>query len=400
MARGGAKPSNDPRTPKAAKPAGVLPAPAQAVLGRAEQADVVAGLGGVGSALIRRAARVPSRVRFSVVGDRAILEGDIDLGVATDLVPRVSGAIGAAPDEMGSVVITDASKRWQGGVVPFEPPPGSSPIAGVAAAALQAITDATSVEFRPRLAENMDYVVFEVAAYCSSRVGRHGGRQVVKLSPEASVGNAIHELCHVLGLWHEQSREDRDRHVRVRWENILAGYDHNFRQQLTDGDDIGPYDYDSIMHYPFDAFSVNGAPTLEAIPDGGVAFGQRERLSAGDVAAIESLYAQAAPVHQGRAPSEAVPPVDVVRGQEGVQFEVEIVAGARARVKVADWPAEDVVVWDVVPVTGFAEDAPLLSWSVEIGRSAVGRIHYFFTIENLRYTPIRAQARYVIVGQR
>ena len=41
-------------------------------------------------------------------------------------------------------------------------------------------------------------------------------------------GVVLHELLHTLGLWHEQSRLDRDRYVRILWENIRTGKEDNF----------------------------------------------------------------------------------------------------------------------------------------------------------------------------
>ena len=41
-------------------------------------------------------------------------------------------------------------------------------------------------------------------------------------------GVVLHELLHTLGLWHEQSRLDRDQYVRILWENIRAGKEDNF----------------------------------------------------------------------------------------------------------------------------------------------------------------------------
>jgi hypothetical protein len=82
------------------------------------------------------------------------------------------------------------------------------------------------------------------------------GQQTISLGAGCTTGSAIHEIGHAVGLWHEQSREDRDLFVTINWQNIEPGKEHNFDQHITDGDDIGTYDYGSIMHYPRTAFST------------------------------------------------------------------------------------------------------------------------------------------------
>ena len=96
-------------------------------------------------------------------------------------------------------------------------------------------------------------------------------------------------MGHVVGLWHEQSREDRDTYVKILWENMQPDLTYNFTQNIYDGDDIGLYDYGSIMHYPTSGFSANGKPTIETIPPG-IPIGQRAGLSAGDIAAVKRMY--------------------------------------------------------------------------------------------------------------
>ena len=102
-------------------------------------------------------------------------------------------------------------------------------------------------------------------------------------------GAVVHEFGHAWGLWHEQSREDRDSFIRINWANIETGREHNFNQHISDGDDIGPYNYGSIMHYGRFAFSRNNLPTIEPV-QAGVTIGQRNGLSAGDIDAIHFIY--------------------------------------------------------------------------------------------------------------
>lgn len=59
---------------------------------------------------------------------------------------------------------------------------------------------------------------------CWSSIGRSGGKQRVSLGKGCErKGIAIHELMHVLGFFHEQSRLDRDKYVTVYWSNVDKG---------------------------------------------------------------------------------------------------------------------------------------------------------------------------------
>ncbi|CEG59105.1 Dot/Icm T4SS effector Zinc-dependent metalloprotease LegP [Legionella fallonii] len=137
-----------------------------------------------------------------------------------------------------------------------------------------------------------DYVSFTPApgTTCASFVGRQGGKQVIQLSRRCTTMNTVHEIGHALGLWHEQSRADRDTYVRIAWDNIEEDHKYNFNQHLTDGNDYGEYDYQSIMHYGPYAFSKNGQKTIIPLTDD-AEIGQRNHLSPKDIAAIDAVYA-------------------------------------------------------------------------------------------------------------
>ena len=77
----------------------------------------------------------------------------------------------------------------------------------------------------------------------------------------------MHEIAHTAGVWHEQSRHDRNAYIQINWEKIEQDPDRTGQFEPYpdgDGEDWGRYDYGSIMHYPPTAFSIDGSPTIEA----------------------------------------------------------------------------------------------------------------------------------------
>lgn len=83
----------------------------------------------------------------------------------------------------------------------------------------------------------------------------------------ASLGVTAHELLHAIGFHHAQSDTIRDQFVRVNYENIIPGAEHNFDSypiNYISNYGVG-YDYGSILHYSSHAFSKNGKATIDPL---------------------------------------------------------------------------------------------------------------------------------------
>ena len=251
----------------------------------------------VGTALIDGATFVAKPVQYVVIDGLAILEGDIVLGTVEE-VERATQARQEAlrrGDALAhGVAISGSQFRWPNCVIPYvidDDLPNQSRVTD-AIAHWEEHTDLRFVErTQANASQHPDYVRFRQGTGCSAHVGRRQiGEQHVNLANGCSLGNTIHEIGHVAGLWHEQSREDRDCFVTIHWDNITQGAEHNFNQHISDGDDIGRYDYGSVMHYPKWAFSKNGNDTITPNAKGVVEIGQRDGLSEGDILAIAQMY--------------------------------------------------------------------------------------------------------------
>ena len=229
-------------------------------------------------------------VKYSDIDGEAIFEGDIVLGTVEQMQENYQKIKDASDvqEALKGIFISGSQFRWTDGVIPYRIDP-NLPDAQRVRDAIAHWESRTRIRFVPRTAE-ADFVTFRPSLNgCSSSVGRQKNEQFINLGDSCSTGNVIHEIGHTVGLWHEQSREDRKDFITIDVTNILPGKEHNFNQHVNDGDDVGPYDYGSIMHYSAFAFAANTSkPTI--ITPNGEAIGQRDGLSDGDVAAVSAVY--------------------------------------------------------------------------------------------------------------
>lgn len=87
----------------------------------------------------------------------------------------------------------------------------------------------------------------------NSKVGRVGGRQDINLADFAfyswNTHVIEHEICHALGLFHEQCRSDRDNYVTINTTNLTELGQANFKKRTTNYSCRGSYDFQSVMGY-------------------------------------------------------------------------------------------------------------------------------------------------------
>lgn len=228
-------------------------------------------------------------VHYQVVDGMAVVEGDVVLGPAQTLRQRFALPWPSPSQAKGAVAVSDRTLLWPHSEIPYEVAPSAQASMADIRSAIEEVNQ-TSLKLRPRTSRDADYVVFSNDDQgCWSYLGRVGGAQPIQLTPHCQRGSVIHEILHAAGFLHEQSRNDRDQHVRIVWDEISPSERSQFETRPNLSYDLGPYDYASILHYGPRAFSRSGRPTIVPRVEG-VTIGQREGLSELDRAAIEEVY--------------------------------------------------------------------------------------------------------------
>lgn len=175
-----------------------------------------------------------------------------------------------------------------------------------ALAAMALIEGVSSVMFVARTTES-DYVVFTDSSGNNSFIGRIGGPQTINIFNWNVHFVIVHEIMHALGIYHEQSRPDRNSFVQINSGNICqtccsgGPCDNNFAI-VPSATSVGPYDFDSVMHYGQCFFSSCGncsanptaCRTITVLPPNDTmwqnAIGQSDHFSTGDILTIQTMY--------------------------------------------------------------------------------------------------------------
>jgi hypothetical protein len=250
-------------------------------------------------------------ITYEVRDGFAIYQSDMILGKAADLAAGASTGRLASNSPRGlrpesSTIapnLLTSTGLWPvvNGVVriPYTNPSGVN-ATNVSAAIAEANTQlAGVVQWVPATASDVNLVEFDFdpsnpGGGCESAVGMQGGTQTIGGSYNCTTPTVLHEMGHSMGLFHEQSRADRNTFVNYMEQNIDKPQHSNFDIIGSSSVDSGLYNYASIMEYgPFEFARDGVSPVLETIPAGMVLSTNLPQYTTGDLDGIMRLYAHA-----------------------------------------------------------------------------------------------------------
>jgi uncharacterized repeat protein (TIGR02543 family) len=227
-------------------------------------------------------------VTYAIKNGKAVFQGDIILE---------SAGIDSVSVAYNQYLWPKVGSQYQ---IPYTIGSGSGNLTNLNTAISQFNSTFSNIQFVARSGQT-DYVNFNFdpgdnSAQCEASVGRVGGEQQIGGSGGSfnpcAVGTILHEMGHTIGLWHEQSRADRNTYLSVNYSNLIKGSISNFNQIFDNAQTPTLFDYASIMEYPAFSFSRNGGPAIESIP-AGIPLSNLTGYTAADIDGIERLYGNA-----------------------------------------------------------------------------------------------------------
>lgn len=243
-------------------------------------------------------------------GGRAIYQGDILLDhVEQSPNNHQSQSLGVA---YASYLWTKVGSVYE---IPYTIDPSSGDLTNLNAAISQFNSTFSGIIQLVAYSGQANYIDFDfdpnnTSGECEAFEGMVGGEQVVGGSGTCTVATILHEMGHTVGVWHEQSRPDRNTYVNVNYGAVIKASRSNFDQLLDNDQELTPFDYASVMEYPAFSFSRNGEPCIESIP-AGIPLSNPNGYSAADIDGILRLY--------GAVPTE----VTVTSNPPGLQVVVD-----------------------------------------------------------------------------
>jgi len=232
--------------------------------------------------------------------DVKLIEGDIAVKRSQIIKASIKSGSDKRDEEVddAATFARSLSNNWPGAVVNYYFRPSCNrKLINAVREAIKEYTKYTCIRFneyqsRPKY-KYTNYIEFFPGVGCYSYIGMTGGKQELSLGNNCEYkGIAMHEMMHALGFYHEQTRRDRDAHVKVNFNNIIKGKESNFKKYKEgEASTLGfGYDEKSIMHYGSKAFSKNGLPTITLLHNHHGQIGNRKGFSSGDIQQLKALY--------------------------------------------------------------------------------------------------------------
>lgn len=245
---------------------------------------------------------------FSEKEKTIVLHGDSLQVVDQDSVYIFQGDIRISKksiDELRGAVRTD--RMWNNNTVHYQLsnfPTASKTEQLVIYKAIEEIENKTYLNFIPKVSNDgiksyldISYTGENLGYAYSDYIGKRpkGINKIViprsMLLGSTGLGVAVHEICHALGMYHEQSRADRDKYINVDFSNTEdPAQFKTYKERDLNGKDIGPFDFNSIMLYGSFAGAKDVSRPVMTKKDGSYFFSQRNGLSQQDVQSLIHLY--------------------------------------------------------------------------------------------------------------